>query len=240
MKKQNIFFLFILLACIFIFIINYKTTITEHLTTKVCEFPHLILNKTQLSSLRELLLLFKKICKENNIKYFAIGGTLVGTVRTGGFLPFDDDIDLGILDTDQDKIKQFITNYKSDVYYFEKVFFGYKLKKKESNVFIDIMIFENVNNKYVIDPTNNPWPESSFNSIDEILPLKKMSFNNIKINVPQKYLDYLNRNFPKWDKTIKIDCGHLEDLCVYDKHNLPQEFDINYQNGKYNCRSNFF
>ena len=69
MKKQNIFFLFILLACIFIFIINYKTTITEHLTTKVCEFPHLILNKTQLSSLRELLLLFKKICKENNIKY---------------------------------------------------------------------------------------------------------------------------------------------------------------------------
>ena len=50
----------------------------------------------------------------------------------------------------------------------------------------------------------------------------------------------LNRNFPKWDKTIKIDCGHVEDLCVYDKHNLPKEFDINYQNGKYNCRSNFF
>ena len=118
MKKQNIFFLFILLACIFIFIINYKTTITEHLTTKVCEFPHLILNKTQLSSLRELLLLFKKICKENNIKYFAIGGTLVGTVRTGGFLPFDDDIDLMAIDTlDGDQQFYVFHNTTTDGYF---------------------------------------------------------------------------------------------------------------------------
>lgn len=44
----------------------------------------------------KLALEFKKICKQNNLKYFIIAGSLLGAVRHGGFIPWDDDIDFAM------------------------------------------------------------------------------------------------------------------------------------------------
>ncbi len=47
---------------------------------------------------------FAKVCKENDIKYYAASGTLLGAIRHNGFIPWDDDIDVFLLRNDYEKL----------------------------------------------------------------------------------------------------------------------------------------
>ena len=46
----------------------------------------------------------RRVLEELKIPYFMQGGTMLGAIRHGGFIPWDDDVDLGIPRADYDRL----------------------------------------------------------------------------------------------------------------------------------------
>ena len=61
-----------------------------------------MLKEIQLCELK-ILIYFRNFCESNGLKYFITAGTLLGAVRHGGFIPWDDDVDVVMPREDYDK-----------------------------------------------------------------------------------------------------------------------------------------
>lgn len=115
----------------------------------------------------DMLLYLKEVCEKNKIDYFLTSGTLLGAVKYKGYIPWDDDIDIGLKRPDYlrliDKLsKDNHPDYKilsiyntKDYYYSYAKFVNTKTKLienskriKEMGVFIDVFPFDYYNEDY--------------------------------------------------------------------------------------------
>jgi len=131
-----------------------------------------LLRKVQLTQL-EILKEIDFLCKKNSIQYFLIGGSAIGAVRHKGFIPWDDDIDLGMMRKDYQKFinicqrdlekKYFLQTNETD-----KLYPHYYAKIRKNNttfieegtrelgaaihqgVFVDIFPLDNISNQKII------------------------------------------------------------------------------------------
>ena len=63
------------------------------------------LREVQLTEL-EMLEEVHRICEKRKIPYVIIAGTLLGAVRHGGFIPWDDDVDVALLRKDYERFRK--------------------------------------------------------------------------------------------------------------------------------------
>lgn len=61
-------------------------------------------NKELKEKLIEMFSWFHDFCVENGLCYYALGGTMLGAKRHEGFIPWDDDIDVGMPRRDYEKL----------------------------------------------------------------------------------------------------------------------------------------
>lgn len=61
--------------------------------------------------MRRLLGIVDLICQREEIRYWVDGGSLIGAIRHGGIIPWDDDIDIGILKPDYVRLIKALDEY---------------------------------------------------------------------------------------------------------------------------------
>lgn len=66
------------------------------------------------TQLLAMLKWFHTFCAEHGIEYFAIGGTFLGAVRHHGFIPWDDDVDVGVPRQDYERLKALMKELPRD------------------------------------------------------------------------------------------------------------------------------
>lgn len=99
----------------------------------------------QLQSIElKLLLEADRICKELNLRYYLIGGTLLGAVRHGGFIPWDVDIDIAMIRNDYEKFREYCIRNNSGEFFFE----DYSTEKNHSECHA-ILKIKNTEVKYI-------------------------------------------------------------------------------------------
>ncbi|MGB4205608.1 MAG: LicD family protein [Bacteroidales bacterium] len=67
----------------------------------------------------DLLIKFDALCKKHHLKYFIFSGSLLGTIRHKGFIPWDDDMDVAMMREDYERLNQIASEELSVPYFWQ-------------------------------------------------------------------------------------------------------------------------
>lgn len=185
----------------------------------VLELQNVILN---------IMLYIDRLCQENGIQYYIIGGTALGAVRHGGFIPWDDDLDIAMTRYNYNKFIALCNSDKFDNthFYFQegtKDWTSYFSKVRlldtvfeevgddesvdigKKGIFVDIFPLDNVPN----DPIRKLWwyfcgkllvayETSTHNYITKSI-MKKLAMKFASILKNQSLRHYFERQVEKYN-----------------------------------------
>ena len=212
MNKKIIIYLLLILILILFFLIyidkkeffinNQVTIYSKKLTIKNIEN----IKKGQ-KIMSNMLKYVDTLCVNNNIKYWCLGGTLIGVLRHKGWVPWDADIDIGMLEEDYKKFKSIVKQLPHNIEFSEprnkpciklrsteaKYIYADWAQKDDINKGLQIDIFLYKKNNGIIFPHQNNYlghicgvPDKKKRFFNDIFPLKRKHFDDFLVYIPNK------------------------------------------------------
>jgi asparagine synthase (glutamine-hydrolysing) len=195
--------------------------------------------------------IIKSLFDKYDIEYFAYGGTMLGCIRHEGFIPWDDDIDLMLL---EDQCVKITNDLRLELLYagfqIKKTPEGYKIFDFTDNqFFVDVFIARFVDASHTrIDYASSHFLEhfpGRYIERDELYPLKEYKFGFFALKGMNEPKNYFSRcNFGDYNNCAIISCLHdhenndllklflttynLSNLIVRDKSLLTYKDSVTY------------
>jgi phosphorylcholine metabolism protein LicD len=182
--------------------------------------------ESHLQILKAMLQVLTQLLDAHNIRHWADGGTLLGSIRGGDIIPWDDDVDISIFYKDmhsvafQDLLDKFSSvtfalaidddttenhkiHFQRSDNFLVKIFIPDLWLKTPSGRLIgtptiDIFAYEQHKNTIRLSSlTHRRLYPNCFHNKKDLFPLKKSKFGEFEINVPQNPLPFLFRYYGK-------------------------------------------
>jgi len=166
------------------------------------------------NKMKKLLLNSKKCLTELDVEFFPIYGSLLGLIRNGGLIPWDDDMDICIERNNFHKIldnKHKFEKYGIDVYIKNPVLFEnnyLKLHYKDGNKipgydwswpFIDVFGYTEDGDTVKIE--DNSLKIENIIDKKDLFPFRTNTFEDIPFNIPNNVDNILNKLYgDNWEK----------------------------------------
>lgn len=152
------------------------------------------------------------VCKQNGLKYWLDGGTLLGAVRHKGFVPWDDDIDVSMMRTDYLKLlKVFNESTRNPDLYADYVYLKQGqciikiMHKKCSLLFVDIFPCDYI--------SGNADYSSRFKQSKEVRKYRKILDKDNNLNTIEK----INSKIKEFNNALHLNSNEGDNvLCGLD------------------------
>lgn len=190
-----------------------KLIVADNADTSCIDLP-----KEYLDKLKDMFMTVLIFFKSNNIEYWIDGGTLLGCVRDGGQIPYDDDIDLG-LDT-----KNFF-KFRKVMKELEKC--GFEIRDQPDDVIkivdntncfvrdtvegttkprlacIDLFLYVEKKKQYVLShPKNRERFKNCVYEKNDLFPLKEYDYGDFKVKGANNPDQYLTSYYGNWKEKV--------------------------------------
>ena len=177
------------------------------------------LNDAEYKLYMNLIHVFKTKCETFNITYMLMGGSVLGSYRYHGFVPWDDDFDIQVKFSDKQVLKIALGSVPGYGLYFKDHSY-WKFYCDNSDIkptdnwkwpFIDIFFFTDTK-KYFYDNTFR-WPRD-FYRLPDILPLQLVIFENMIMPAPRKLETYLKKRYDMQNPCVSNQYDHKRETSI--------------------------
>lgn len=180
--------------------------------------------QNKINKLYTLLRKISTIFEENGIKFILSSGTLLGYTRHSQIIPWDDDIDIEILEEDAEKLEKI--NWESHGLQYAgwspRGLLYLVQNKDDKSIYIDIFSSRNKKESIVGGYINRPGIEPAIIPKELVFPFKKTTFCDIPVYVPNNPIEVCKKMYGE----------NVLDICYIWNHHFNNQWSKNFNLSK--------